>query len=288
MEQQKRRWGVEQRLEFIEFRAFWEGGLNRSDIMDYFGVSVPQASKDLSQYQELAPENLRYDRSLKRYFPTDSFELKFLKPDADQYLAQLTSFAERDPSENESWLGNPPLVASMPVPHRRVEVAILRSILGAVRTPTSIEIFYQSMNPEKPEPQWRWITPKAFVSDGLRWHIRSFCHERQKYRDFLLSRCMKTRKLAEPLETQEGDTDWNELFDVVLVPNPDLSEEQQKVIAYDYEMTNGSIVLPVRRALLYYFKKRLRLDVAEALDEPKEAPVVVKNRTEFEAALGES
>ena len=24
------RWGVEQRLEFIEFRLFWEGGINRS------------------------------------------------------------------------------------------------------------------------------------------------------------------------------------------------------------------------------------------------------------------
>ena len=45
------RWGVEQRLEFIEFRLFWEGGVNRSDITACFGVSVPQASKDLSQYR---------------------------------------------------------------------------------------------------------------------------------------------------------------------------------------------------------------------------------------------
>ena len=45
------RWGVEQRLEFIEFRLLWEGGVNRSDITKHFGVSVPQASKDLTQYQ---------------------------------------------------------------------------------------------------------------------------------------------------------------------------------------------------------------------------------------------
>ena len=25
-------WGVERRLEFIEFRLFWEGGVNRADI----------------------------------------------------------------------------------------------------------------------------------------------------------------------------------------------------------------------------------------------------------------
>ena len=52
------RWGVEQRLEFIEFRLFWEGGINRGDIIEIFGVSVPQASKDLTMYQEAAPGNV--------------------------------------------------------------------------------------------------------------------------------------------------------------------------------------------------------------------------------------
>src|SRR5688572_15244984 len=36
-------WGVERRLEFIEFRLFWEGGVNRADIVRAFDVSVPQA-----------------------------------------------------------------------------------------------------------------------------------------------------------------------------------------------------------------------------------------------------
>ena len=60
------RWGVEQRLEFIEFRLFWEGSINRADIVDFFGVSVPQASKDLTLYQERAPGNLEYDTRGKR------------------------------------------------------------------------------------------------------------------------------------------------------------------------------------------------------------------------------
>ena len=60
---EKMRWGVEKRLEFIEFRLFWEGGINRADIMEQFGVSVPQASKDLSLYEEKAPGNLVYDEA---------------------------------------------------------------------------------------------------------------------------------------------------------------------------------------------------------------------------------
>lgn len=48
------RWGAEQRLEFIEFCLFWEGHVNRSYLMDQFGVSVNQASTDPNRYTEEA------------------------------------------------------------------------------------------------------------------------------------------------------------------------------------------------------------------------------------------
>ena len=45
-------WGVERRYEFIEFRLFWQGRINRGDLMDAFGVSTQQASLDLNAYIE--------------------------------------------------------------------------------------------------------------------------------------------------------------------------------------------------------------------------------------------
>ena len=74
-------WGVAQRLEFIEFRLFWEGFINRADLVGFFGISVPQASKDLALYQERAPGNLEYDKRSKRYVAADKFVLRFLNPD---------------------------------------------------------------------------------------------------------------------------------------------------------------------------------------------------------------
>jgi len=44
-------------------------------------------------------------------------------------------------------------------------------------------------------------------------------------------------------------------------------------------------VVKIREALLYYFDKRLRLDVSERHDRPKETPVVVANRAEYDAML---
>jgi len=61
------RWGIEQRLEFIEFRLFWEGHVNRSDLMEQFGLSVNQASADLNRYIGFAPDNMVYDRSARTY-----------------------------------------------------------------------------------------------------------------------------------------------------------------------------------------------------------------------------
>src|SRR5205085_4007478 len=102
------RWGVEKRLEFIEFRLFWEGGINRADIMDRFGVSVPQASKDLSLYEEKAPGNLVYDKKQKRYLAARGFKPVFLKPEADRYLTQLWSVSDRVVAPEETWIAEMP------------------------------------------------------------------------------------------------------------------------------------------------------------------------------------
>jgi hypothetical protein len=282
------RWGVEKRLEFIEFRLFWEGGINRADIMEAFGVSVPQASKDLSLYEEKAPGNLRYDKRLKRYFASKDFEPVFLNPQADQYLTQLRSVSDRVVAPDETWLAEVPQTDAMPVPHRRVDVEVLRALVAAIRDHRAVEILYQSMNPSRPKPAWRWISPHAFGNDGLRWHVRAFCHIDGKFKDFLLSRCLETRDQAAAGAGPEDDFLWNERFDVLLSPNPALSKSQQQIIAQDYNMTGNRVSVPVRKALLYYFQKRLRLDGIGALDEPHETPVVIKNQDEFKRALLEA
>ena len=282
------RWGVEKRLEFIEFRLFWEGGINRADIMDQFGVSVPQASKDLSLYEEKASGNLVYDKSAKRYLAAKKFKPVFLNPDASAYLAQLRAESLRDDGLEDNWLSAVPSFDTMPVPFRRISVGILRNILATISADRAVEIKYQSMSDRRPHPEWRWITPHALANDGLRWHARAFCHIDRKFKDFILSRCLETRGNADPEAVPPEDHFWQEKFDVILVPNPILSAPQQDVIAQDYEMQGGKVVVPVRMALLYYFLKRLRLDVADALDRPEEAPVLVSNRAQFDAALKEA
>lgn len=282
------RWGVERRLEFIEFRLYWEGGINRSDIREFFGVSVPQASKDLSLYQEMAPHNLAYDKSNKIYLAANNFEPKFLKPDPDQYLQQLRHVAEDGVPVDETWLASAPSHDCMPIPHRRVKPEVLRTIVDAIRTGKSLNIEYHSMNPHRSGPQWRGISPHAIAHDGFRWHVRAFCHIDQVFKDFVLSRCVDCKKSGPPEASGKDDFLWHEIFDVELMPNPNLTEAKQEIIAYDYEMLGMRLTLHIRKALLYYFQKWLRLDIEDPLSKPDAAPIVIANVKAFDKALTET
>jgi hypothetical protein len=283
----KRRWGTEQRLEFIEFRLFWEGGVNRSEITSHFNVSVPQASNDLSQYKELAGDNIQYDGSQKRYLPTDSFEPRFLKPNAERYLAQLKALADGVIDLEDTLIAGIPDLGVMPVPTRRVEPDVLEALLKAVKLKRSIAVKYQSLSDERPEAMWRQISPHGFGFDGLRWHVRAYCHLDRLFTDFIMSRCLSMGKLGEPMARREDDIRWSTFFEVVLIPNPKLSAGQRKTVERDYGMRNGRCIVKVRHALLYYFDKRLRLDVAEKQDRPKETPIIVANRKEYDTLLRE-
>jgi hypothetical protein len=282
------KWGVERRLEFIEFRLFWEGGVNRSDIIKMFDVSVPQASKDLTLYQDHAPQNAVYDKSAKRYVASANFEPRFLKPDPSGYLARLRSVAEGLVELSESWITQVPDTDIALTPRRDIDPDVLRAVLDAVRDQKSINVRYQSMSKDRPDPAWRQIAPHAFGYDGFRWHVRAYCHATEKFKDFLLPRILGVGETEEGSADPAADTLWQERFDVVVGPHPDLTASQKAVVAKDFSMESGSAVLTVRYAMLFYVLKRLGL-LGDATKLPARSQhIVVINRAETEAALAKA
>lgn len=269
------RWSVEQKLQFIEFRLFWEGHVNRADLMDTFGVSLNQASGDLNRYIALAPDNMVYDKSGKTYVRSQAFSPHFLKPDATQYLAQVRSVAEGIVAAEDAWIGNLPAFDATPAPARGIDPAVLRSIVIAIRRREAVEVRYQSMS--SPDPEWRWISPHALAFDGFRWHARSFCEKSGEFRDFVISRVIESRQ-SRPAQMQTAaDAAWNEIVELEIGPHPDLSPNQKRVIELDYGMKDGRAKIPVRRALLYYALKRLGLDTAPAARPPQDQQIVLLN-----------
>lgn len=273
------RWGVEQKLQFIEFRLFWEGHVNRGDLIDKFGISQNQASGDLNRYIALAPDNMVYDKSGKSYVRSSSFKPLFLKPDATQYLAQVRSVAEGIVAPEDAWIGNLPTFDATPAPARGIDPTVLRSIVIAIRRREGVEVRYQSMS--SPDPEWRWIAPHALAFDGFRWHARSLCAKSGQYRDFVISRIIETRQSRSTEMQVAPDTAWDEIVELEIGPHPELSSNQKRVIELDYGMQNGRAVIPVRRALLYYALKRLGLDTDPAARKPQDQQIVLLNAVEI-------
>ena len=71
------------RLEYIEFTLYRHNGINRSHIIKKFGVSLPQASRDIRDYIKLFPKAIEYNLHNKQYEKAKGFKFN-LTGDAEQ------------------------------------------------------------------------------------------------------------------------------------------------------------------------------------------------------------
>lgn len=282
MREGKLKYGIEARFEFIEFRAFWHGRLNRADLIDQFGVSPTQVSQDFKAYQEIAPDNLIYDGTEKTYRCSAVFSPKFLDANPETYLSPLLAMRAGILDPAVSWLRTIPTFHVAPTPARGINADVLRAIIAAVDHRQAIEVLYQSMS--SPEPSWRWIEPHSYAFDGFRWHVRAFCQRDQLFKDFLLSRILEAQTNNQPhpaQSSQADDENWNVDIDLVIAPHPALSATQKRVIELDYGMDDrGETKITVKKSMLFYALKRLGLDTDPAARRPQDQQIVLLNRDE--------
>lgn len=259
MEKSNRKWGKAARLQFIEFRLYWEGRINRSDLVDHFEISVPQASLDIASYLDAAPGNTEYDKQRKAYFATENFRPVLTEPNARDYLSQLEMLRAEDgsPVSHRSFVGMPPSFDIAQSPERVVNAAVFRKVLETIREKLDMEIEYQSMT--RPQATRRWIAPHAVASDGFRWHIRAYCHDRNKFIDFVFGRILEVGPTRASQVDSATDSPWHTMVELEIGPHPSLDEAQRKAIELDYAMQNGKATLVLREALAPYLKKRLGL-----------------------------
>jgi hypothetical protein len=283
---EKGRWSVEQRLEFIDFRLFWEGHVNRSDLVDFFGISVPQASSDLTQYQEGAKGNTVYDKTRKTYVASSKFKPVFFAPSADQYLGQLRQIHSGMISPDEAWAVNVPAYSIIPTLRRCIKTTTLRCILHAIRNNEALKITYQSMS--SPEPSERWVAPHALGFDGSRWHARAWCFSRNTFRDFVLSRFISIGEVKPSEIESSDDIGWQQEVTLRIGPHPALEGGKRKAIELDYGMTEGALEITTRVCLAYYCVLQFGLNRLPSQVMPEHQLIALLNREEVESVMIET
>ncbi len=275
------RWNIERRLTFIELRLYWEGRINRSDLVEFFGISVPQASQDLARYDHLAPGNLAYDKTAKTYVAGPEFQPKLITPSADGYLAQLRSISTGGLGPGDSWIGRPPDFAGAPRIRRHYDPEVLRRLIQCIREQLQIKVRYLSFSSD--EASVRTIAPHALGFDGQRWHIRAFCFRSQGFRDFVIGRLSQFGEMGPTVARSKWDLEWKEPLKMRLVANPRLSPAMRVAVERDHGMRHGALEVTTSVCSSYYLESQLNLDLDPEQLAPKRIQLVLDNRGEVEA-----
>jgi hypothetical protein len=233
-------------------------------------------------YTELASGNLEYDKSSRTYIATPSFKPHFESVGPRQYLSQLLSLERNILSSDQVFMSFRPPIASVPLPTRTIESTTLALILRAIASKGKLDISYQSI--ARDEEQVRSISPHAFGYDGVRWHVRAYCHLREGFRDFVFGRILSAGALTASAIDSENDHEWHTLVDLVLAPNESLTPNQRHGVEIDYGMTSGRVSISCRQAMLFYTLRTLNFEV-DGTPRKGERQLVITNLAEIKAML---
>jgi predicted DNA-binding transcriptional regulator YafY len=263
---------VEQRVAFAARRLYWDGSINRDDLMRRFGVSANQATTDLARLREQYPDGLGYDTVARRYRALPGF----LPAEADpaRLLRELRLIAEGHLDPQDATLATPPILAIAELPERSVDAATLRAVLAGIRERQALTARYVSF--QRPGERQRTLSPHALVFDGFRWHVRAHDAGDDAFKDFVIARLSHAAPAGAWQRHPAEDADWNRMVRLEIAPHPGLDAHQRRVIARDYGMdARQRLRLKVRQAVLFYVRRRFGLTDGHEQRPPNEQQIVL-------------
>ena len=271
-------WAQNIRLQAIETLAYWTGRVNTRDLTERFGISRLIAQRDITHYLGLAPGNLAYDRSEKAYLATSIIKPQLTSGEIGEYLsldAQTGNIHALD------------TITQISTPAFNLDPTIIRPVLRAIHSQQGVSLRYRSLT--QPKGSTRTLYPHHLVNSVFRWHVRAYCAERKDFRDFNLARIAKTLNLTGLRPTNadpKNDLLWHETAHLLLAPNPNLSAEEQALLAHEFCMRKGRLSIPSRGALVPYTLHAYQVDPSILdSDNPQRNRLVLVNKADLKSYL---
>lgn len=284
------KWNTRQRLQYIEIMAYYTGVVTRSDVAKTFGISDAAATKDLTLYGKLAPDNLQYKHNVFGFIPNTSFKELFANLSPEVILPMIANNLSTTGSPVSSHLIYGVPVNTLPLPSRLPDKTIVAQVIRAAHQHKKLSITYNSLSSREASDKdaYRIIEPHSLIDTGLRWHVRAYSEDTFDFRDFVLSRITDAKMLEEEAESSPAyDDDWVETIILKLVPHPGLNQKKQRSLLMDYGASNETIEINVKRALVGYTLQKLSVDttINHALN-PDAYQLIIANRDEVEPFAG--
>ena len=122
-------------------------------------------------------------------------------------------------------------------PWRTIDEQTVELVVRAIRQQEAIRVSYQSMT--SLNESIRLLSPHALGYDGFRWHVRAFCHKRQRFSDFVLARILRIDGIEPSQVDFSQDTHWHTVLTLILAPHPDLPAAKKRVLSWTTAWKTG-------------------------------------------------
>lgn len=270
-----------ERFAYIDFVLRFLGGINRSDLLDFFGIGDAAASKEIAEYKKLREENVAYDRVLrKNVIMRDSFT-PLIDMDANTALGMLANGFNKNKLYDRPML---PYERVGVIPHS-LNAEFVSAVTRAIRSKTAVTCEYISGNSNNHSV--RTLFPTAFFYDGQSWMFRAFhrgaASGKGQFKCFEFSRLSSVTErqndVAAPSESLGKDSDWHLIVPLQLSLHPSLSEQKKLTLSKEFGFANNQqeLVVTEKAVLVYYLKKHWKIDVGDVPSENGDYNFHLKN-----------
>lgn len=248
------------RFAYIETCLYWGGGVNASQIAETFEITRQNAQKCLDAYRALYANQMQYNASLKRHIGSESFTPHYISVQPEQYLdymrgSQLAAYYWLE----DEW-GGVRVVDVDRLFRTHLDREVVYQIINAISNHLTLLIDYHS----KSQLYHLTISPNRLVYVSRRYHVRSYCHNWQKYIDIVLSRVFKTQLDTEEWVDGAADQEWHSPLTLYFMPNPELPEQLRQTLLIDHrsklnDASQGSAILTIQtcKALKAYVMREM-------------------------------
>ncbi|HIF9503056.1 TPA: WYL domain-containing protein [Photobacterium damselae] len=268
-----------ERMAYIDFKLRFTGFINRSDLNEMFGLAEAAASKMMTKYTALCPNNMSYNRSLRVNAITDDYS-PLINIDAETALGMLAN------GFNKNKIMDRPMLpyARIGKVANQLDINTVAKITRAMSCGYAISTTYLSENSDYHDE--RIVVPIALLFDGKNWIFRAFCKKDQtngQFKNFNFSRATNVIELKDelrkPQEELSQDKMWNTQIPLLLLPHPDRSESEKETIKADFGFNGESkLIVTERAALIWMLEKQWFIDARTNEDIEKDNDDIKKGK----------
>ncbi|MBF0240750.1 MAG: WYL domain-containing protein, partial [SAR324 cluster bacterium] len=204
---------------------------------------------------------IRYHPSQRLQKSAPAFEPNLIRLESDLFLDHLRGQNLMKFYQQTGEWDDLPFIDVDRLIRVRPDEDVVRELVQALKGKQVLRICYQSKHDE----ETRDISPHHLVFADHRYHVRAFCHVRQKYRDFVLTRILDVQQNSK-LEwiSAEQDEDWNQKVVLCFRPNPELPLSAQQAMTDDFRLkADGILKVETNAALAYYVRRELQKQDSE-------------------------